>query len=681
MASAEEKNVRGASVLSSLINTLSSKSIMITDVHPEIDSGRFAVKRTVGEFFFVSSKVFKDGHDVLKVSLLWKRQDDADWHVVPMTHTNPGLDVYAGHFLLESNTYYSYTVEAWVDVWESWRDEVQKKLAVGQEVTLELLEGGMLIEEALNQAKHSDSSDKESLSEVLEKFRRGLYVEQCNILLAEDVKSLMGRWTNRSSLCRYDRILELFVDRAGASYAAWYEMFPRSQGIKPEQSATFTDCENRLPEIHALGFDVIYLVPVHPIGRTHRKGPNNTLVAGSHDPGSPYAIGAIEGGHTAIHPDLGTLDDFRHFVHTAHLYGMEVALDFAIQCSPDHPWVKESPQWFQFRPDGTIKYAENPPKKYQDIVNVDFYNSDALSLWFELLSIIYFWVAQGVKIFRVDNPHTKPLPFWEWMIREVRRQHPEVIFLSEAFTRPPMMKTLAKIGFSQSYTYFTWRNFKGDLIEYLTELTQTDVAEYMRPNFFPNTPDILPEFLQKGGRPAFMIRFILAATLSPVYGIYNGFELCENEGVPHKEEYLNSEKYTYKVWDWERPGNIKSLITAVNRVRRENAALRELKNLRFHTVHDENVLFYSKITVDYSNMILVAVTLDPFDTHECMIEIPLDYMGLSTHENYLVKDLLSGEKHLWNGVQHRVHLDPYTNPALILHVLPWPQVDFESPSW
>ncbi len=680
MASAEEKiaKIRGASVVSSLIATVSSNPIMITDVHPEIDSGRFAVKRTVGDTFFVRSKVFKDGHDILKVSILWKRQDDADWHVVPMKATNPGLDIYEGHFLLESNTYYFYTVEAWVDVWESWRAEVRKKLAAGQEVSLELLEGRILVEEALDQA---NNSDKASLAEVLEQFRRGLYVEQCNLLLADDVQTLMGRGTNRSSLCRYDRILELFVDRAGASCAAWYEMFHRSQGIKAGQSATFADCERRLPEIHALGFDVIYLVPVHPIGRTHRKGPNNTLFARPQDPGSPYAIGAIEGGHTAINPDLGTLDDFRHFVHTASMYGMEVALDFAIQCSPDHPWVKESPQWFQFRPDGTIKYAENPPKKYQDIVNVDFYNPDALSLWFELMNIIFFWVAQGVKIFRVDNPHTKPLPFWEWMIREVRRKHPEVVFLSEAFTRPPMMQTLAKIGFSQSYSYFTWRNFKWELIEYLTELTQTDVTEYMRPNFFPNTPDILPEFLQKGGRPAFMIRFILAATLSPVYGIYNGFELCENEAVADKEEYLHSEKYTYKVWDWERPGNIKSLITAVNRVRRENAALREFKNLRFHTVHDENVLFYSKITVDYSNMILVVVTLDPFDRHECMIEMPLDSMGLGAHENYLVKDLLSGAKHLWNGVQHMVRLDPDTSPALILHVVPWPHVDFESPSW
>ena len=678
MAQAEGQIAKQKFTISNLLTTVSSKPIIITDVHPEIDSGRFAVKRTVGETFTVRSTVFKDGHDVLKVSLLWKHQNQADWSVVPMMSVNPGLDVYEGQFLLESNTYYFYTVEAWVDVWESWCNDIQKKIVAGQDVTIELLEGRVLVTESLNQV---NNLEREKLSNILKQFEQAIYVEQCNILLSEDVKKLMGNLKPQHYISRYDRILELFVDRAEASCAAWYEMFHRSQGIHPGKGATFRDCERRLPEIHALGFDIIYLVPVHPIGRTHRKGPNNTLLARAHDPGSPYAIGAREGGHTAINPELGTLDDFRHFVHTAGTYGMEVALDFAVQCSPDHPWVKESPQWFQFRPDGTIKYAENPPKKYQDIVNVDFYNADAPSLWSELLKIVFFWIAQGVKIFRVDNPHTKPLPFWEWMIRKVRSQNPEVIFLSEAFTRPPMMKMLAKIGFSQSYTYFTWRNFKWELTEYLTELTQTDVTEYMRPNFFPNTPDILPEFLQKGGRSAFMIRFILAATLSPVYGIYNGFELCENEAVPGKEEYLNSEKYTYKVWDWERPGHIKDLITTVNRIRRENIALRELKNLRFHAVDNDNVLFYSKINTDRSNMIFIAINLDPFDVHECTLEMPLAYMGLNTHENYLVKELLSGDSHLWNGVQQRIRLDPYTSPALILHVIPWPHVDFESPSW
>ncbi|VBB69867.1 Alpha-amylase [invertebrate metagenome] len=670
--------VHGPAIVNALLATVSSRPIMITNVQPEIDNGRFAVKRTVGDTFIVRTTVFKDGHDRLTVMLLWKRHEEPDWHETPMTVVNPGLDVYEGHFLLEYNTYYLYTVEAWVDIWESWCEELQKKLMAEQEVSLELIEGRLLVEETLSRA---NNPDRQNLAEVLRQFEEADYTRRCHLLLSEYVKTLMKHWADRSYGCRYDRVLELFVDRVSARYAAWYEMFHRSQGTRQGKSATFHDCARRLPEIRALGFDVIYLVPIHPIGRTHRKGPNNALTVGPNDPGSPYAIGAVEGGHTAIHPDLGTLDDFRHFVHIANTYGLEVALDFAIQCSPDHPWVKEAPQWFQFRPDGTIKYAENPPKKYQDIVNVDFYNPDAINLWKELLNVVLFWIEQGIKIFRVDNPHTKPLPFWEWMIRTVRCRHPEVIFLSEAFTRPPMMKTLAKIGFSQSYSYFTWRNFKWELTEYLTELTQSDVAEYMRPNLFPNTPDILPEFLQKGGRPAFMIRFILAATLSPVYGLYNGFELCENKAVPGKEEYCDSEKYAYKVWDWDRFGNIKSLITTVNRIRRENTAFHELANLQFHVAHDDNILFYSKISADRSNVVLIAVNLDPFDVHECTIEVPLSEIGLSEQDNYAVQELISGEKHLWSGVQHRIRLDPQTTPAFLLHIIPWRHVDFESPSW
>jgi starch synthase (maltosyl-transferring) len=357
---------------------------------------------------------------------------------------------------------------------------------------------------------------------------------------------------------------------------------------------------------------------------------------------------------------------------------MEVALDFAIQCSPDHPWIKNHPDWFRFRPDGTIKYAENPPKKYQDIVNVDFYTVDQEGLWNEILHSVLFWVKLGVKIFRVDNPHTKPLPFWEWLIREIRVDHPDVIFLAEAFTRPPMMRMLAKVGYSQSYTYFTWRNFKHEITEYLTELTQSPVAEYMRPNFFPTTPDILPEFLQNGGRPAFQTRFILAATLSSVYGMYNGYELCENAAVPGKEEYLHSEKYDYKVWDWDRPGNIKDLIAKVNRIRRENSALHELTNLRFYTAHDDNILFYGKMTPDRSNMILIAVNLDPFDAHATDLEIPLYDLGLGEHDNFIVEELITGAKHLWSGSRHHVQLGPETNQAMILRVVPWHHVDFES---
>ncbi|MEO5375410.1 MAG: alpha-1,4-glucan--maltose-1-phosphate maltosyltransferase [Alphaproteobacteria bacterium] len=668
---------RAETVAKGLMAGLKSRPVIIQNVDPELDGGRYAVKREVGDSLVVSADVFKDGHDKLRAVVLHRRVDEKDWQETPMSCTNPGLDRWQGQFMLGENTTFIYTVEAWADVFESWRDEVQKKLAAEQDIGLELMEGRDLVEDAVNRAK---GADKKGLADALKRFEAADYAGRIGLLLSEEVRELVRRWPDRGTASRYDRELEVFVDRTAARYSAWYEMFHRSQGTVPGKSATFRDCEARLPEIRDLGFDVIYFVPIHPIGRSHRKGPDNTLNAGPDDPGSPYAIGSHEGGHTAVHPDLGTLDDFRHFIAEARAHGMEVALDFAIQCSPDHPWIKDHPDWFKFRPDGTIKYAENPPKKYQDIVNVDFYGNDQEGLWRELLGAVLFWVGQGVKIFRVDNPHTKPVPFWEWLIREVRVHHPDVIFLAEAFTRPPMMRMLAKVGYSQSYTYFTWRNFKHELTEYLTELTQSPVTEYMRPNFFPNTPDILPEFLQKGGRPAFMSRFVLAATLSGVYGIYNGYELCENAAVPGKEEYLHSEKYDYKVWDWDRPGNIKPLIAAVNRIRQENPALQELTNLRFHTAHDDNILFYGKMTPDRANMVFIAVNLDPFDPHECDIELPLHDMGLTEHDNFAVEELLSGAKHLWSGSRHRVRLDPQ-NPATIMRIIPWHHTDFESPSF
>ena len=665
-------------IATTLTAGLKSRPIVITSVTPEVDGGRYAIKREVGDDLVVHADVFKDGHDKLSVMLMLRRRDQANWQEVPMTCINAGLDRWRGQITLTENSSYYYTIEAWTNVFESWRDEVGKKLAAGVDVTLELIEGAGLIEDAAGRA---DASAKPYFDDVLARYAATDYAARCALLMSEELSQQMARWPDRGTASRYDLELEVFVDRVAARYAAWYEMFHRSQGKIPGQGATLKDCEHRLPEIREMGFDVIYFVPVHPIGRSHRKGPDNTLNAGPNDPGSPYAIGSEEGGHMALHKDLGTLADFRHFVAAAASHGMEVALDFAIQCSPDHPWIKDHPDWFKFRPDGTIKYAENPPKKYQDIVNVDFYTADQAGLWNEILRSVLFWVDLGVKIFRVDNPHTKPVPFWEWLIREVRSQHPDVIFLAEAFTRPPMMRMLAKVGFSQSYSYFTWRNFKHEIAEYLTELTQSPVAEYMRPNFFPTTPDILPEFLQHGGRPAFATRFVLAATLSSVYGIYNGFELCENAAVPGKEEYLHSEKYDYKVWDWNRPGNIKELIATVNRIRRENRALQELTNLRFYRCNDDNILFYGKMTPDRSNMILIAVNLDPYDSHGTDLEVPLWDLGLSDQENYIVEDLLTGARHLWSGAWHHWYFGPDNNQAMILRVLPWHHVDFESPSF
>lgn len=657
---------------------LRSRPVVILNVSPEVDGGRFAIKREVGDELVVSADVFKEGHDKLTVMLMVRQRNEKNWREVPMACINHGLDRWQGRVVLTENTGYVYTVEAWSDVFESWRDEVHKKLAASVDVSLELIEGCGLVEDAAGRAT---GEDKRYFKKTQERFATADYKERCTLLQATQLSETMARWPDRGTASRYDLELEVFVDRVGARYASWYEMFHRSQGKVPGRHATLKDCECRLPEIRDLGFDVIYFVPVHPIGKKHRKGPDNTLNADPNDPGSPYAIGSDEGGHTALHKDLGTIDDFRHFVAAAADHGMEVALDFAIQCAPDHPWIQQHPDWFKFRPDGTIKYAENPPKKYQDIVNVDFYTGDQEGLWHEILHSVLFWVELGVKIFRVDNPHTKPVPFWEWLIREIRRDHPDVIFLAEAFTRPPMMRILAKVGFSQSYTYFTWRNFKHEITEYLTELTQSPVAEYMRPNFFPSTPDILPEYLQGSGRPGFATRFVLAATLSSVYGIYNGYELCEAAAVPGKEEYLHSEKYEYKVWDWDRPGNIKELIAKVNRIRRENPAMQELTNLRFYNASNDNILFYGKVSADRANIILIAVNLDPFDAHGTDIEIPLHDLGLTEQDNFVVEDLLSGAKHLWSGARHHLQIGPDNDQAMILRVKPWHHVDFENPSF
>ncbi len=612
------------------------ESVIIEGVYPELDCGRYPVKREVGDRFEVEADIFKDGHDVIAAVVKHREKGRRKWNETPMTLVNPGLDRWAASFDLPANTRVEYTIEAWADRFESWRQEVEKKVGAGQRVELELLEGRGLVEETAGR------SPGEEFDGILERYDAGSYEERLALLRSYEVRKLMDRHPDRSASTVY-KTLEVTVDRPAARYAAWYEMFHRSQGTEPGRSATFREAEARLPEIASMGFDVVYLLPIHPIGTSHRKGRNNALTAGPGDPGSPYAIGSEEGGHKAVHPELGTLEDFRHFVGACREHGMEVALDFAIQCSPDHPYIKEHPEWFRFRPDGTIKYAENPPKKYQDIVNVDWESEDWKALWQEWLDVVLFWVEQGVKAFRVDNPHTKPLPFWEWLIREVQDEHPDVVFLSEAFTRPRRLEGLAKLGFTQSYTYFTWRNTKYELTEYLRELTQEEPKEYLRPNFFANTHDILPHILQFGGRPAFQMRFVLAATLSSVYGIYNGYELCENtpRGEPGTTVYYqDSEVYEHKVWDWDRPGNIKDYIKAINGIRCENPALHELTNLSFHNAPDDNILFYSKTSDD--NTVLVAVNLDPFASHDAHLELPLETLGIGEHEEYVVEELISG---------------------------------------
>ncbi|MHB8618224.1 MAG: maltotransferase domain-containing protein [Chloroflexota bacterium] len=639
-------------------------AITIERVAPELDSGRFPVKREVGQALEVWADIFAEGHDLLAAVLRYQLEGEQAWRETAMQLVDN--DRWRGSFGLEAVGRYWYTLEAYRDVFGSWRQNLEKKFQAGEDVDAELLDGRRLVEEA---AVRADAEGRARLAELLlDLDRRPSAKARVGLFLKDDVSRLMSRHPDRSGATTYDRRLEVVVDRERARYAAWYEMFHRSQGAVAGRSATWVDCERRLPDIRRMGFDVLYLPPIHPIGVTGRKGANNAAQAAPSDPGSPWAIGNADGGHKTVNPELGTLDEFDHFVKAAEDHGLEVALDFAIQCSPDHPYVTDHPEWFFHRPDGSIRYAENPPKKYQDIYPLNFFCDDWQALWEELRGVVLFWVHHGVRTFRVDNPHTKPFPFWRWLIAEVKRLHPEVIFLAEAFTRPKVMKLLAKAGFSQSYTYFTWRTEKAELIDYLTELTQTEVRQHLRGNFFTNTPDILPEVLRTGGRPAFKIRLVLAATLSSLYGIYNGFELCEGRGFPGTEDYVDSEKYQYKVWDWDRPGNIKDFIATVNRVRAENPALHEYDNLRFYPSSDASVLFYGKVSPAAANNVLVAVNLDPFQPHQATIDVPLHELGIAGQEPYRVRELLTGESFQWSGSTQTVVLDPRVEPATIFTV-------------
>lgn len=646
-------------------------SVIIEDVWPELDGGRYPIKREVGDVLDVWADIFKDSHDKIAAVLRYKRWHADEWREAEMhLHDN---DRWTASFLLAENTRYLYTIEAFPDRFGTWRYELGKKVEAGLDVGLELREGRIIIAEALPRA---DAADRATLDAVIAAIDRGPAPAAIRLALDETVAAAMTRNRSRAGAATYRHVLEVVVDRVAARFAAWYEFFPRSAGTDPTRSATFAEAAERLPAIAAMGFDVAYLTPIHPIGADFRKGPNNSVISGPDDPGVPYAIGSPEGGHDAIHPDLGTLDDFRAFVIAAHGHGLEVALDIAFQASPNHPWVTEHPEWFTIRPDGSIQYAENPPKKYQDIYPLNFDNPDWANLWRELRRVIMFWIENGVTIFRVDNPHTKSTAFWEWLIHDVQKTHPETIFLSEAFTRPKVMRSLAKAGFTQSYTYFTWRNFKRELIDYFTELTRSEVNGYMRGNLFPNTHDILPYILQEGGRPAFQMRLALAATLSSVYGIYSGYELCEATPVAGREEYLYSEKYQYKAWDWDRPGNIVEYITRINQIRREHPALQEYTNLQFFNTDHESVLAYGKTTPDHADTVVVVVNLDPFNAHEATVDLPLPDLGIDWDEPFRVKNLLSGETHLWTGSQHRLWLDPHHEPALFFALNPWERVDY-----
>ncbi len=667
--------------------------LSIEAITPTVDGGRFPVKRTAGEAVRIEADIVIDGHEKLSAVLLHRAAGEREWRETRMEPI--GNDRFAATMPLARVGRHEFTIEAWRDVFATFRNELDKKSAAGLDVSLELMEGRLLIDQAVAHARTLKKPHVLKRLLALAKriaapagdggLDRATMAGQVAALLASQTLADLFDADLRAFATRPDTVFPIEAERDGASFAAWYELFPRSLGNPPGTEAThhgsFDDVIERLPAVRAMGFDVLYFPPIHPIGRRNRKGRNNSLTALDDDPGSPYAIGSEHGGHDALHPQLGTFDDFRRLREAALDNGLELALDFAIQCSPDHPWLADHPGWFAWRPDGSLRYAENPPKKYEDIVNVDFYGEGrrgdaAAGLWSALRDVILLWVEQGVRIFRVDNPHTKPLPFWEWMIGEVRSRHPDVIFLSEAFTRPKVMYRLAKVGFSQSYTYFTWRHTKQEFIDYLTELTgpesrealRTTPRDFFRPHFFVNTPDINPVFLQRSGRAGFLIRAALAATLSGLWGVYSGFELCEATPVPGKEDYLDSEKYQLRAWDWQRPGNIVAEITALNRIRRENPAMRTHLNVRFLDVFDPDILYFAKATEDRGNVVLVAINLDPFGVHEAGFELPLWQWGRADDATVEATDLLDGHRFRWTGKHQRMRLDPAINPYAIWRV-------------
>jgi starch synthase (maltosyl-transferring) len=642
--------------------------VLIEGVKPEIDAGLFPIKRTIGEDVVVSADIFAEGHDVLSAVVKHRSAGADGWSEHPM---EPGPnDRWTGVFRVDALGRYEYAIEAWADRFRTWLRDLSKKVDAGQDVTSELLEGAEFVQQAAGRANGPEADWLRRRAGVL----KGEEDQTARIRAALDpqLAAAMAHYPDRRGGRTYERTLGVVVERERARYGAWYEMFPRSASPDAGHPGTLRDVEALLPYVASMGFDVLYLPPIHPIGRSFRKGPNNTLDPGPGDPGSPWAIGSELGGHKAIHPDLGNFEDFDRLVNAAREQGIELALDIAFQASPDHPYVREHPEWFRHRPDGSIKYAENPPKKYQDIYPIDFESAGWRALWDELRDVFLFWVDRGVKVFRVDNPHTKPFPFWDWVIAEVHNRHPDVVFLSEAFTRPKVMRRLAKGGFSQSYTYFTWRNTKQELIDYLTELTATDSVEIMRPNLFANTPDILPEYLQYGGRAAFQVRLVLAATLGATYGIYGPpFELSVGQAVRHgSEEYLDSEKYQVRHWDRDDPASLRDYIATINAIRRENPALHYDRNLRFYPCDNDRILFYGKSSPDLLNIVLVVVNLDPHHVQSGWVSLPLAELGLPTGpgHSFQVHDLIGDARYLWHGESNFVQLDPTASPAQVFRV-------------
>jgi len=641
------------------------RRVVIEHVTPKINGGRFPIKRVVGEPVNVEADIFADGHDRLAARLLWRMAGEKTWERSPLTLA--GNDLWQGSFIADKTGRYEFTIEGWIDCFGTWRADLEKRIAAGQDLSIEIEIGRAIVDVSCAIAT---GDDRRRLERYINLLSTGDVATRVETALDPHLLDLMDRHPDRSLSTFYHHILPVSVDRIKARFSSWYETFPRSTAPEPGRHGTFRDLIGRLPYISRLGFDVLYLPPIHPIGRSFRKGKNNALVANSDDLGSPWGIGSEDGGHTGIHPALGTLDDFRELIREAGDYQIEIALDIALQCSPDHPYVTEHRNWFKERPDGRIQYAENPPKKYQDIYPLNFECEGYMELWQEIRRVFLYWAEIGVKIFRVDNPHTKPFAFWEWVIAEVKAVHPEVLFLAEAFTKPKVMHRLAKIGFTQSYTYFTWRNDKWELERYFDEIARQSTREYFIPNFWPNTPDILHEYLQTGGRAAFVTRLILAATTSGNFGIYGpAYELCLN--TPKEtgsEEYIDSEKYEIKHYDLDDSASIAPIVAAVNQARKTNIALQTNWDIVFHKIDNPFLIFYSRQSPDKNNTILVAVNLDPVNTQIGWVDLNMTELGLSWNETFQVHDLLTDEKYLWRGERNYIELNPHKMPGHIFQL-------------
>ena len=642
---------------------INRKRALIENVRPNVDNGVYPVKREIGDVLNVFADVFRDGHQKLVASLKYKHESDKDYKYVPMTCINAGLDLWTADFKVEKLGFYEYAVNAWCDDYGTWVLDTRKKVDAKVEYTSDILEGIALAKKFTKWVKGDALAFLKEKIELAEKAADD--EAKWAILSEEALVYILSSNPDPDSLVE-SITFKLRADRVKARFAAWYECFPRSCAFEEGKHGTFKDVIKRLDHIAGMGFDVLYFTPIHPIGITKRKGPNNSLECGPNDPGCPYSIGSADGGHYDVEPKLGTMKDFEDLVKAAAEHGMEIAMDFAVNCSPDHPYLKDHENWFSKRPDGTIKYAENPPKKYEDIYPLNFECEDFLGIWEEIKQIFLFWAKMGIKIFRVDNPHTKPFAFWKWVIAEVQSAYPDTIFLAEAFTRPRVMKALAKLGFTMSYSYFTWRNEKQEIVDYFTELTTPPESDFYRANLFTNTPDIFPPFLQNGGRAAYKIRAVLATTLSTLYGMFQGFELCQGVPIPGREEYLNSDKYEVRFRDWNAPGNIVEYITKLNQIRKGNVALQEYDNLRFYEAESDKILFYGKSLKD--NHVLIAVNLDPYVTHSAMVHVPIEKYGIGYDEEYEVEDMLTGKWYTWKGSVNYVELNPEIEPAHIFLV-------------